>query len=109
MWDGVLANLTPGHQDTWVNYGNGERAPLLFIAGAEDHITPAAVNKENADRYARSAAHTDYKEFPGRDHYTVGAERLGRRRRLCPYVGDGARTLEPARHRPAPRHGILTC
>ena len=56
----MLANLTPGHQDTWVNYGNGERAPLLFIAGGEDHITRAAVNKENADRYARSAAHTDY-------------------------------------------------
>ena len=74
VWDGVLANLTPGHQDTWVNYANAERAPLLFIAGGEDHITPAAVNKENADRYARSSAHTDYKEFPGRDHYTVGAD-----------------------------------
>src|SRR5215207_9327392 len=32
------------------------------------------VNKENADRYARSSAHTDYKEFRGRDHYTVGAD-----------------------------------
>jgi pimeloyl-ACP methyl ester carboxylesterase len=74
VWDGVLANLTPGHQDTWVNYDNGERAPLLFIAGGDDHITPAAVNKANADRYARSSAHTDYKEFPGRDHYTVGAD-----------------------------------
>ena len=74
VWGGVLANLTPGHQDTWVNYGNDERAPLLFIAGGEDHIMPAAVNKANAEHYAQSSALTDYKEFPGRSHYTVGAD-----------------------------------
>jgi pimeloyl-ACP methyl ester carboxylesterase len=72
VWDGVLANIVPGHQDTWVNYSNDERAPLLFIAGGADHIMPPAVNKANADRYAKSGAHTDYKEFEGRDHYTVG-------------------------------------
>jgi pimeloyl-ACP methyl ester carboxylesterase len=72
VWDGVLANLKPGHQDTWVDYRNGERAPLLFIAGGKDHIMPAEVNKANADRYAKSGAHTDYKEFEGRDHYTIG-------------------------------------
>jgi len=73
VWDGVLANVTPGHQATWVDYRNDDRAPLLLIAGGEDHIMPAAVNKENADRYEKSAAHTDYKEFERRDHYTVGA------------------------------------
>ena len=73
VWDGVLANLKPGHQDTWVDFRNDERAPLLFIAGGKDHIMPAEINKENADRYAKSAAHTDYKEFAGRDHYTIGA------------------------------------
>jgi pimeloyl-ACP methyl ester carboxylesterase len=72
VWDGVLANIVPGHQDTWVNYGNEERVPLLFIAGDADHIVPAAVNRANANRYAKSGAHTDYKEFEGRDHYTVG-------------------------------------
>jgi pimeloyl-ACP methyl ester carboxylesterase len=72
VWDGVLANLKPGHQDTWVNYRNGERAPLLFIAGEADHIMPAEVNQANADRYADSGAHTDYQEFQGRDHYTTG-------------------------------------
>ena len=69
----MLANVTPGHQATWVDYRNGDRAPLLFIAGGEDHIMPAAVNKENADLYGKSAAHTDYKEFPDRDHFTIGA------------------------------------
>ena len=30
---GPLANFTPGHQDTYVNFRNEDRAPLLFIAG----------------------------------------------------------------------------
>src|SRR5262249_56163075 len=32
IWDGFLSNVKPGHQDTWVNFANEERAPLLFIA-----------------------------------------------------------------------------
>jgi pimeloyl-ACP methyl ester carboxylesterase len=74
VWGGVLANLTPGHQDAWVNFRNDERAPLLFIAGGEDHIVPPSVNKSNADHYGKSGAHTDYKEFPGRSHFTVGQD-----------------------------------
>ena len=72
VWGGVLANFTPGHQDTWVDYGNNDRNPLLFIAGGEDNIMPPAVNQANAKRYEKSEAHTDYKEFPGRTHFTVG-------------------------------------
>jgi pimeloyl-ACP methyl ester carboxylesterase len=71
IWDGFLSNVKPGHQETWVNFKNDERAPLLFIAGGVDHVMPAAVNRSNFEHY-RSAAHTDYKEFPGRSHYTVG-------------------------------------
>src|SRR3954470_23823746 len=37
VWGGVLANVTPGHHDTYVNFENDDRAPLLFIAGGEDH------------------------------------------------------------------------
>jgi pimeloyl-ACP methyl ester carboxylesterase len=74
VWGGVLANFTPGHQDTWVDYRNDKRPPLLFIAGGEDHIMPAAVNKANFEKYDKSAAHTDYHEFPGRTHYTVGQD-----------------------------------
>lgn len=72
VWGGVLANFTPGHQETWVNYGNDDRAPLLFIAGGADNIMPPAVNKDNAHKYQKSKAVTDYKEFPGRSHFTVG-------------------------------------
>ena len=72
VWGGVLANFTPGHQDTWVNFENDDRAPLLFIAGGEDHIMPPSVNKSNVKHYEKSSALTEYKEFPGRSHFTVG-------------------------------------
>ncbi len=71
IWDGFLSNVTPGRQDTWVNFDNDDRAPLLFIAGGVDHVMPAAVNRSNFEHYG-SAAHTDYKEFEDRSHYTVG-------------------------------------
>lgn len=66
------ANLTPGHQETWVNYRRDNRAPLLFIAGGADHIMPPAVNKSNAKKYRRSEAVTEYHEFAGRSHWTCG-------------------------------------
>ncbi len=40
---GLIANFKPGHQETWVNYKDDGRAPLLFIAGGEDHIMPPSV------------------------------------------------------------------
>ena len=36
----LIANFKPGHQETWVDYKNADRAPLLFIAGGDDHIMP---------------------------------------------------------------------
>lgn len=70
---GLLANWKPGHQETWVDYRNDDRAPLLFIAGGKDHIMPPSVNRSNADHYAKSKALTEYVEFPERDHWTCGA------------------------------------
>jgi alpha-beta hydrolase superfamily lysophospholipase len=72
VWGGVLANFTPGHQDTYVDFKNDARAPLLFIAGGEDNIMPPSVNESNVHHYRKSAAVTDYKEFEGRSHFTVG-------------------------------------
>jgi pimeloyl-ACP methyl ester carboxylesterase len=74
IWAAVLANFEPGHQDGYVNYDNDERAPLLLIAGAEDHLQPAAVNESNFKHYRNSSALTDYLEFAGRSHYTVGQD-----------------------------------
>ena len=74
MWAGPLANFTPGHQDTYVDFRNDDRAPLLFIAGGEDNLMPPAVNQSNAKHYRHTKSITDYKEFPGRSHYTVGQD-----------------------------------
>ena len=71
VWYGPLANFTPGHQDTYVNFRNEDRAPLLFIAGGEDNIMPPSVNESNAKHYRHTSSITEYKEFPGRSHYSV--------------------------------------
>ena len=70
---GLVANLKPGHQETWVDYANDARAPLLFVAGGADHIMPPSVNRSNHEHYAGSAALTEYHEFEGRDHWTCAA------------------------------------
>ena len=74
VWAGPLANFTPGHQDVYVNFKNEDRAPLLFIAGGDDNLMPPAVNQSNAKHYRNTNSVTDYKEFPGRSHYTVGQD-----------------------------------
>lgn len=73
LWEAAFALLNPKGA-TKVNYRNNERAPLLFIAGGEDHLAPPAINKANVRKYARSTAVTDYKEYPGRTHHTVGQD-----------------------------------
>jgi len=66
--------LHPGPQDTYVDFRNEDRAPLLFIAGEEDNLMPPAVNESNVKHYRHTKSVTDYKEFSGRSHYTVGQE-----------------------------------
>jgi len=73
-WAAVLANFEPGHQDGYVNYKNDDRAPLLLIAGGEDHLQPASVSESNFKHYRTSSAVTDYLEFPGRSRHTVGED-----------------------------------
>ena len=46
--------------------------PLLIIAGEKDHIIPASLNKTNYNKYKASPSLTDFKEFPGRDHFGIG-------------------------------------
>ncbi|WP_426308882.1 alpha/beta hydrolase [Cellulosimicrobium sp. E-16] len=73
VWEyGLFANFKPGPQETWVDY-TADRAPLLFIAGSEDHIVPPSVNRSNAKHYHRSPAVTEYVELEGRDHWTCAA------------------------------------
>jgi pimeloyl-ACP methyl ester carboxylesterase len=70
---GLIANWKPGKQETALDYGFDDRAPLLLISGGADHIMPASVNKANAERYQKeSKALTEYREYPGRSHWTCG-------------------------------------
>ena len=71
LFQGALANFNPKAADR-VDFHNAERAPLLIIGGGLDHVVPPSVSKEAAERFGKSSAVTEYKEFPGRSHYTVG-------------------------------------
>jgi pimeloyl-ACP methyl ester carboxylesterase len=71
LFQAATANFTP-NAATKVNLANNDRAPLLLIAGSADHTVPAAMTRENHKRYHRSTAVTDYKEFEGRSHFTIG-------------------------------------
>ena len=68
-----LANLNP-RAATRVNYRNDERAPLLLIAGSDDHTVPASVDRSTFRKYRNSTAITDFKEFPGRSHLIVAQQ-----------------------------------
>jgi pimeloyl-ACP methyl ester carboxylesterase len=63
----VLANFQPGHQASWVDYKNDDRAPLLFISGGEDHLMPPSVQRSNAKHY-KSDTLTEVKEYEGYAH-----------------------------------------
>jgi pimeloyl-ACP methyl ester carboxylesterase len=73
LWGGVLANFRPGHQDTWVDYHNDDRAPLLFVSGGEDHIMPPAVQQSNAKHY-KSNTVTETMEYTGFAHLLPAQE-----------------------------------
>jgi pimeloyl-ACP methyl ester carboxylesterase len=67
FWGSVLANVIPGKQDTWVDYHNDSRAPLLFVAGGADNLMPPAVQRSNAKHY-KSNTVTEVKEYAGFAH-----------------------------------------
>jgi pimeloyl-ACP methyl ester carboxylesterase len=48
------------------------RRPLLITAGEKDHIVPASLNRTNHKNY-KGPSVTDFKEFPGRDHFLIGS------------------------------------
>ena len=74
LWGGVLANFQPGHQDTWVDYRNVARVPLLFVSGSEDHIMPPSVQRSNAKHYKGEGTVTEIKEYEGKAHLLPAQE-----------------------------------
>ena len=49
-------------------------APLLFLAGSADRFIPASLNYSNYKKYSHSGSLTDFKEFPGRNHFVLGQQ-----------------------------------
>ena len=70
LWQAVTANLNP-NAATKVNLRNPARAPLLLVAGGADHTIPASLVREARKRYRKSRAVTDYRQYPGRPHFTM--------------------------------------
>ena len=73
LFDSVLANFKPGHQEAWVDFKNEKRAPLLFLSGGEDHIMPPSVQASNAKHY-KSSAITEHEVYEGRPHLMVAGD-----------------------------------
>ncbi len=73
LWGSVLANFQPGPQETWVDYGNDNRAPLLFVSGSEDHIMPPAIQQSNLKHY-KSDTVTEIREYEGYAHLLPAQE-----------------------------------
>ncbi len=57
-----------------LDFRRAGRAPLLLIAGSEDHIVPAVVNRRNHAKYAGSGSRTDFREFAGRTHWIIAQD-----------------------------------
>jgi pimeloyl-ACP methyl ester carboxylesterase len=73
FWGSALANIHPGKDDTYVDYKNDDRAPLLFIAGSEDHLMPPKIQRSNAKHY-KSDTITEVKEYEGYAHLLPAQE-----------------------------------
>jgi pimeloyl-ACP methyl ester carboxylesterase len=73
VFQAAFANLN-SRAATRVDFRRPGRAPLLMIAGGEDHVSPPSLVRENFKRYRRSDSITGYKEFPGRSHFIAGQE-----------------------------------
>jgi alpha-beta hydrolase superfamily lysophospholipase len=70
LFQGALANFNP-HAATAVDFKNDDRAPLLLIAGGEDHTVPAAITRSTLKRYKHSTATTEIIELADRGHSLV--------------------------------------
>lgn len=72
LFQAAFANVNP-NAPSKVDFRNDRRPPLLVIGNGEDHTVPASVSKEAARRLAKSGAVVEYREYPGRPHFTAGA------------------------------------
>lgn len=97
IFQAATANLNP-RTAAKVNYRNGDRAPLLLIAGSEDHQIPPAVNREtSADTAARRRSRLLRNSRAARTSLRLNP--VGGRSRTTPSTGLASTWL---RRRPSP-------
>jgi pimeloyl-ACP methyl ester carboxylesterase len=70
---GRLIFQTAAHIGDGVRWKNGDRAPLLLIAGEKDRTIEASMVRAAYKAYRRSAAITDFKLFPRRSHFLINS------------------------------------
>ncbi|MEA2579349.1 MAG: hypothetical protein QOE83_241 [Actinomycetota bacterium] len=72
IWEGAIANLK-GRSPFRIDWGKPDRVPLLILGGGSDHVVPPSLSRAIFNHY-KGPATVEYKEFPGRSHYTVGQD-----------------------------------
>ena len=69
FYDAVFSKAAAG-----LNWANPRRAPLLMIAGGEDHISPLSLNRKIHGLQSKAPSATELKEYPGRPHFMAGLD-----------------------------------
>jgi hypothetical protein len=71
FFEGVLSLPRPKSGITRVDFRKKNRAPLLLISGAIDHVAPPAIQKATLKKYAEGPSVVERIEYPGRTHRIV--------------------------------------
>jgi pimeloyl-ACP methyl ester carboxylesterase len=69
FFDTVFSKAAAG-----VTWANPRRAPLLMVAGSEDHISPISLNRRIFKLQRKAPSPTDLKEYAGRPHFMAGLD-----------------------------------
>lgn len=69
LWQGALGGLSK-NGDAHVEFAKANRAPLLLIAGTDDHVVPRSVVEKEKAAY-KGPAVVELKVFEGRTHGVV--------------------------------------
>ncbi len=92
FFQAALAALRP-RAPTRVNFRTRRRAPLLLVAGGQDHIVPARWNRVNYRKYRKhratqegyGPAHVEFVLFRDRTHWLIADARV---REVASFVGE---------------------
>lgn len=68
LFQAVVANFNPFHNEVTVDVKNPSRGPLLIIGGAEDNTVPLAITKATFKQQEKNPGVTEFIEIPGRGH-----------------------------------------